>query len=59
MIPNYVTIVNMGLKENLLGIVLPTAATAFAILNLFQVLRPFPKRSSTRPAWTATVSGES
>ena len=43
MIPNYVTIVNMGLKENLLGIVLPTAATAFAILNLFQVFEAFPR----------------
>lgn len=43
MIPNYVTIVNMGLKENIIGIILPTIASAFAILNLYQVFEAFPK----------------
>ncbi|MDR3148761.1 MAG: carbohydrate ABC transporter permease [Oscillospiraceae bacterium] len=43
MIPNYVTIIQMGLKENLLAVILPYAASAFAILNLMQSFNAFPK----------------
>jgi len=43
MIPNYVTIIKMGLKNNPVAVVLPYAASAFAILNLFQTFQSFPK----------------
>ena len=43
MIPNYVTVVQMGLKENPLAVILPYGASAFAILNLMQTFNAFPK----------------
>jgi ABC-type glycerol-3-phosphate transport system permease component len=42
MIPNYVLIVRAGLADNPLAIVLPHAASAFAILNLIQAFRSYP-----------------
>ncbi|MCC8123322.1 MAG: carbohydrate ABC transporter permease [Oscillospiraceae bacterium] len=42
MIPNYVTIVGMGLSDNLLAVILPYAASAFAMLNLLTTFRSFP-----------------
>ena len=43
MIPNYVTVVQMGLKDNPIAVILPYAASAFAILNLLQTFNAFPK----------------
>jgi sn-glycerol 3-phosphate transport system permease protein len=42
MIPNYVLINQMGLNEQLLGIVLPLAVSTFAILSLYQSFKSFP-----------------
>jgi ABC-type glycerol-3-phosphate transport system permease component len=42
MIPNYVTIVRAGLMDNPAAIVLPHAASAFAILNLIQSFKSYP-----------------
>lgn len=42
MIPNFLTISNMGLQNNLLGIILPTTFSLFAILNLISAFRSFP-----------------
>lgn len=43
MIPNYITVIRMGLKENPIAVILPYAASAFAILNLLQSFNAFPK----------------
>lgn len=42
MIPNYVLINQIGLNENPLGIVLPFAASTFAILSIYQSFKSFP-----------------
>jgi len=42
MIPNYVLINQMGLNEQLLGVVLPFAVSTFAILSLYQSFKAFP-----------------
>jgi ABC-type glycerol-3-phosphate transport system permease component len=42
MIPNYVTIVRAGLADNPAAIVLPHAASAFAVLNLIQSFKSYP-----------------
>jgi ABC-type glycerol-3-phosphate transport system permease component len=42
MIPNYVLIVRAGLADNPAAIVLPHAASAFAILSLIQAFRSYP-----------------
>ena len=42
MIPNYVTIIDWGLKNNPIAVILPYAASAFAILNLYQTFESFP-----------------
>lgn len=42
MIPNYVLINQMGLNEQLLGVVLPFAVSVFAILSLYQSFQAFP-----------------
>ncbi len=42
MIPNYITVIQLGLKENPLAVILPYAASAFAILNLYQTFKSFP-----------------
>ena len=43
MIPNYVSLVRLGLRDTVLGIVLPNLASAFAILTLLQSFGAFPK----------------
>lgn len=43
MIPNYVTIVNLGLQNNPIAVILPNIASAFAILSLFQAFQSFPR----------------
>jgi ABC-type glycerol-3-phosphate transport system permease component len=43
MIPNYVTVANLGLRGTLLGIVLPFAASSFAILSIYDAFKSFPR----------------
>ncbi|MBD1380495.1 carbohydrate ABC transporter permease [Metabacillus arenae] len=43
MIPNYVTITNVGWDNTLLGLIIPNAVSAFAILSLYQAFKSFPK----------------
>ncbi|HSW20733.1 MAG TPA: carbohydrate ABC transporter permease [Ramlibacter sp.] len=43
MIPNFVLVNRMGLLDTLGGLVLPHAASAFAIMLLYQAIRSFPK----------------
>ncbi len=43
MIPNYVTIAAMNLRNTIVGVVLPFTASAFAILSIYQAFRSFPK----------------
>lgn len=43
MIPNFVLVNRMGLLDTLGGLVLPHAASAFAIMLLYQAMRSFPK----------------
>ena len=43
MIPNYTTIVNMGLRDTILGVIVPNMASAFAILSLYPAFKSFPK----------------
>ena len=42
MIPNYILINQMGLNEQLLGVVLPYSVSTFAILSLYQSFKAFP-----------------
>ena len=43
MLPNYVNLVQLGLRDTVAGIVLPNLASAFAILTLYQSFNAFPK----------------
>ena len=43
MIPNYVVISGWGLRNSLLGLIIPNIASAFAVLQLYQTFRSFPK----------------
>lgn len=43
MIPNYVTIASMNLRNTMLGVVLPYSASAFAILYIYSAFKSFPK----------------
>ena len=43
MVPNYTLINNMGLNGNLLGIIFPYAASAFACISMYQAFQSFPK----------------
>ena len=43
MIPNYVVISGFGLRNTLLGLIIPNVASAFAVLQLYQAFRSFPK----------------
>lgn len=43
MLPNYVNLVQLGLRDTVAGIVLPNLASAFAILTLYQSFNSFPK----------------
>lgn len=43
MIPNYTTIVSMGFRNSVMGVILPNMASAFAILSLYPAFQSFPK----------------
>jgi len=43
MIPNYVVISDWGMRNSLLGLIIPNIASAFAVLQLYQTFRSFPK----------------
>lgn len=43
MIPNYVTISAMNLRNTIMGVVLPNTASVFAILAIYSAFRSFPK----------------
>lgn len=43
MIPNYVMISEWGLRNSLLGLIIPNVASAFAVLQLYQTFRSFPR----------------
>ncbi len=43
MIPNYVNIANLGLRNTIVGVVLPFSASAFAILSIYSAFKSFPK----------------
>lgn len=43
MIPNYTTIVGMGFRDSLMGVIVPNMASAFAILSLYPSFKSFPK----------------
>ncbi len=42
MIPNYVTLTQLGWRNSLAGLIIPHASSAFAILLLFQSFKSFP-----------------
>jgi sn-glycerol 3-phosphate transport system permease protein len=42
MIPNYVTLTQLGWRNSLWGLIIPHASSAFAILLLFQSFKSFP-----------------
>lgn len=43
MIPNYVVISNMGWKDTLAGLIVPNIASAFAVMQLYNAFKAFPK----------------
>lgn len=43
MIPNYVVISDWGLRNSLLGLIIPNVVSAFAVLQLFTAFKSFPK----------------
>jgi ABC-type glycerol-3-phosphate transport system permease component len=43
MIPNYVNIVSLGLRNTMLGVILPFAASTFSILSIHSAFKSFPK----------------
>jgi ABC-type glycerol-3-phosphate transport system permease component len=43
MIPNYVVISNFGWRDTLIGLIMPNIASAFAVLQLYNTFRSFPK----------------
>jgi ABC-type glycerol-3-phosphate transport system permease component len=43
MIPNYVTIASLNLRNTILGVILPFAASSFAILSIYASFKSFPK----------------
>ncbi|MGG1552988.1 carbohydrate ABC transporter permease [Paenibacillus ferrarius] len=43
MIPNYVVISGWGLRNNLLGLIIPNLVSAFAVLQMYHAFRTFPK----------------
>lgn len=43
MIPNYVVLVRLGLRDTVLGIVLPNLCSAFAVLTLYRSFNAFPR----------------
>jgi sn-glycerol 3-phosphate transport system permease protein len=43
MIPNYVVISGWGLRNSLLGLIIPNIVSAFAVLQLYNTFKSFPK----------------
>lgn len=43
MIPNYIMISNFGWRDTLMGLIVPNIASAFAVLQLFNTFKAFPK----------------
>lgn len=43
MIPNYITIASLSLRNTILGVVLPFAASSFAILSIHSAFKSFPR----------------
>ena len=43
MVPNYTLVNNLGLNGNILGIILPYAASAFACISMYQAFESFPR----------------
>jgi ABC-type glycerol-3-phosphate transport system permease component len=43
MIPKYVVISNFGWRDTLIGLIMPNIASAFAVLQLYNTFRSFPK----------------
>lgn len=43
MIPNYVVISEMGWRDTLMGLIVPNVASAFAVLQLYNAFKAFPK----------------
>lgn len=43
MIPNYVVISNLGWRDSLMGLIVPNIASAFAVMQLFNTFKSFPK----------------
>lgn len=43
MIPNYITIAGLNLRNTILGVVLPFAASSFAILSIHSAFKSFPR----------------
>ncbi|MCJ8013514.1 carbohydrate ABC transporter permease [Paenibacillus sp. KQZ6P-2] len=43
MIPNYVVISNLGWKDTLTGLIVPNIVSAFAVMQLYNAFKAFPK----------------
>jgi ABC-type glycerol-3-phosphate transport system permease component len=43
MIPNYVVISGLGWRDSLMGLIIPNIASAFAVMQLFNTFKSFPK----------------
>jgi ABC-type glycerol-3-phosphate transport system permease component len=43
MIPNYITVASLGLRNTMLGVILPFAASSFAILSVYASFKSFPR----------------
>jgi sn-glycerol 3-phosphate transport system permease protein len=43
MIPNYIVISNFGWRDTLIGLIIPNIASSFAVLQLYNIFRSFPK----------------
>ncbi|WP_150273967.1 carbohydrate ABC transporter permease [Paenibacillus tepidiphilus] len=43
MIPNYIVISGLGWRDTLLGLIVPNIASAFAVMQLFNTFKSFPK----------------
>ena len=43
MVPNYITIAGMNLRNTLIGVVLPFTASVFAVLYIYSAFKSFPK----------------
>jgi sn-glycerol 3-phosphate transport system permease protein len=43
MIPNYIVISSFGWRDTLIGLIMPNIASAFAVLQLYNIFRSFPK----------------